>query len=80
MVGRDTVYHYTEWNPPGDRRRTYTGDRQEHALQDSVTLCLPDLRAAVEQCRRLKLIGAADPEFGLLATKLAGHVQTLPSP
>jgi monodechloroaminopyrrolnitrin synthase len=77
MVARDTVYHYTEWNPPGDRRRRYTGDRQEHELQHSVTLCLPELRAAVERCRRLKLSAATDREFGLLATELAGHVRTL---
>ena len=77
MVARDTVYHYTEWNPPGDRRRTYTGDRQERALQDSVRLCLPDLRAAVDHCRELKTIAPADREFAERATGLARHIRRL---
>jgi len=77
MVARDTIYHYTEWNPPGDRRRMYTGDRQERALQDSVTLCLPDLRAAVDHCRELKTIEPADREFADRATELARHIVRL---
>lgn len=77
MVARETVYHYTEWNPPGDRRRMYTGDPQECALQDSVTRCLPDLGAAVDHCRELKAIAPADTEFAERGMKLAWHVGRL---
>ena len=36
LVPRDTVVHYGDWNPVGDRERMYTGDPQESALIDSV--------------------------------------------
>jgi hypothetical protein len=75
MVARETVYHYTVWNPPGSRRRTYTGDRQEHVLQDSVRLCLPHFRRAVDHCRRLKMTAVADREFGVQAAELAQCVR-----
>lgn len=75
MVARDTVYHYAEWNPPGPRRRTYTGDPQEHRLQDSVRLCLPHLRAAVDHCRCLKMLAVTDREFGARAAGLAGSAR-----
>jgi hypothetical protein len=75
MIPRDTVYHYTDWNPPGLRRRTYTGDRQEHILQDSVRLCLPFLRAAVEQCRCLQEIAVTGCEFARRAAELAANVR-----
>jgi monodechloroaminopyrrolnitrin synthase len=75
MVPRDTVYHYTTWNPPGPRRRTYTCDPQERILQDSVRLCIPRLRAAVDHCRRLKTVAVTDRGFGMEAAGLAESVR-----
>jgi hypothetical protein len=48
MVPRDTVHHYTTWNPRGDRLRMFTGDIQEVALQDSVRLVFCHLRDGLE--------------------------------
>jgi hypothetical protein len=71
MVARDTVYHYTLFNPPGDRRRTYTGSHTELMLQDSVRHSIPALCAAVGHCQRLRQLALTDPEFAEEARQLA---------
>lgn len=48
LVPRDTVYHYTCWNPRGERERLYTGDPMERALIDAVRTCVPELARAIE--------------------------------
>ncbi|WP_255323126.1 monodechloroaminopyrrolnitrin synthase PrnB family protein [Lysobacter sp. K5869] len=47
MIPRDTVHHYTSWNPDGPRRRMYVGDVQERCLQDAVTHVVPSLNASL---------------------------------
>jgi hypothetical protein len=71
MIPRDTVHHYTEWNPRGARQRMYTGDPQETVLIDAVRSALPRLRVAVDRCRRLRAIPPADEAFAALAGQLA---------
>lgn len=63
VVPRDTVHHYSVWNPHGDRQRTYTGDPQEGALIDSVRLSLPRLARAVDECVPLADAELTSPEF-----------------
>ncbi|MBO0881383.1 MAG: DUF1864 family protein, partial [Mycobacterium sp.] len=42
LVPRDTLHHYTCWNPGGGtRRRMYTGDPQETHLIDAVRTAMP---------------------------------------
>ncbi|MFJ4620180.1 monodechloroaminopyrrolnitrin synthase PrnB family protein [Streptomyces sp. NPDC088812] len=53
MIPRETVYHYTCWNPAGERERLYTGHQMERSLIDSVRACVPDLARAVEVGRSL---------------------------
>lgn len=44
---RDTLLHYTIWNPAGGRRRTYTGTSDEMHLIDSVVMAMDPLVAAI---------------------------------
>lgn len=44
---RDTLSHYTLWNPGGERMRTYTGTSDERQLIESVKMAFPDLIDAI---------------------------------
>jgi hypothetical protein len=70
MMPRDTVHHYTEWNPIGRRERRYTNDPQESALIDAVRQSFPRLRTGVDLCARLHRTDVHDPEFAVLAGEL----------
>ncbi|MFI9203994.1 monodechloroaminopyrrolnitrin synthase PrnB family protein [Streptomyces sp. NPDC053048] len=67
MVPRDTVHHYTTWNPTGARQRMYTGDPQESCLQESVRMVFPRLRSGLELC---DVLAHTDPTDGTFATVL----------
>ncbi|MFD3998767.1 monodechloroaminopyrrolnitrin synthase PrnB family protein [Streptomyces sp. NPDC058548] len=71
MIPRDTVHHYATWNPTGPRERRYTGLSMESSLIASVRASVPQLRLAIEVCRRLRDIEPAEPEFGLATHELA---------
>jgi len=74
MVPRDTVFHYTSWNPVGVRRRLYTGDAAESVLIDSTRITLGPLADAVELCRRLSQMDVEEMSGPLCA--LATHVRS----
>ncbi|MDN0076113.1 DUF1864 family protein [Crenobacter sp. SG2303] len=63
MIPRDTVHHYTSWNPPGERRRTYTGDEQERWLQDAVVHVFPNLSASLSISEALSEMDPRDARF-----------------
>ncbi|MFD8011492.1 monodechloroaminopyrrolnitrin synthase PrnB family protein [Streptomyces sp. NPDC058955] len=65
LIPRDTVYHYTCWNPPGERERLYTGHPMERGLIDAVRTCVPELARGLEAGRSLC---ATDP-------RSAGHAE-----
>ncbi len=44
---RDTLIHYTMWNPDGDRMRTYTGLADEIQLINSVKIAYPSLLKSI---------------------------------
>jgi monodechloroaminopyrrolnitrin synthase len=77
MVPRDTVHHYTTWNPLGDRRRTYTGDRMEAHLQDAVRMVFPALVASLQSCSALARLEPYEPGFALALDQTAQHVQSM---
>ncbi|MFF9807850.1 monodechloroaminopyrrolnitrin synthase PrnB family protein [Streptomyces coeruleorubidus] len=79
MVPRDTVHHYTTWNPTGGRQRMYTGDIQEAYLQESVRMVFPHLREGLELAERLSGSDVADPKFAVLTDELTAHVETMVS-
>jgi len=74
MIPRETVHHYTEWNPVGGRQRMYTGDPQETFLMTGARMSLPHLGASVDLCHRLADADPHDPDFGSLLTELTGEV------
>lgn len=44
---RDTLLHYTSWNPDGKRIRSYTGLADEIALIESVKMAMPTLMESI---------------------------------
>lgn len=77
MVPRDTVHHYTTWNPSGPRQRMYTGDAMEARLQDAVRMAFPGLVAALDSCGRLATLEPYDPGFAVALDRIAHHVQSI---
>jgi hypothetical protein len=77
LVPRDTVQHYTSWNPPGERRRTYTDDEQERWLQDAVRDVFPALSASLSISDALMELDPADARFGPTADWLEGMVRPM---
>ncbi|MFD7614372.1 monodechloroaminopyrrolnitrin synthase PrnB family protein [Streptomyces sp. NPDC059828] len=79
MVPRDTVHHYTTWNPTGGRQRMYTGDIQEAYLQESVRMVFPHLREGLELAEQLSHADVDDPKFAVLTDELTTHMETMVS-
>ncbi|WP_175410650.1 monodechloroaminopyrrolnitrin synthase PrnB family protein [Streptomyces sp. TRM64462] len=77
MVPRDTVHHYTTWNPLGRRRRTYTATEMECHLQDAVRMVFPSLVAALDTCAEVARREPYDPGFSLALDRTAQHVQAM---
>ncbi|MFI6083398.1 monodechloroaminopyrrolnitrin synthase PrnB family protein [Streptomyces sp. NPDC051217] len=77
MVPRDTVHHYTTWNPLGDRQRMYTGDKMEGYLQNAVRMVFPALVAALDTCAELAGLEPYDPCFAAALDRTAQHVQAM---
>lgn len=77
LVPRDTVQHYTSWNPPGERRRSYTDDEQERWLQDAVRDVFPALSASLSISDALMDLDPADARFAPTADRLEGMVRPM---
>jgi monodechloroaminopyrrolnitrin synthase len=64
---RDTLLHYTVWNPDGERMRTYTNLPDEKALVESVKIALPSLMECIFMLEELHdyeaLSGASFEQF-----------------
>ena len=74
MIPRDTVHHYTEWNPRGKRQRMYTGEAQEEFLMNGARLSLPHLGQAVELCKVLTDLAPVEPLFAATLETLAEQI------
>lgn len=66
---RDTLFHYTIWNPEGDRKRTYTGLEDEKALIESVRMSYTPLIQAINTLVDLHSCNLRSTEFTDLITK-----------
>lgn len=64
---RDTLIHYTVWNPIGKRIRTYTGLEDEKYLIESIRIAYPSLLEACETMDKLHGMSLSDKEFELLS-------------
>lgn len=74
MIPRDTVYHYTCWNPVGERERLYTGRRMERSLIGAVRSCVPELARAVDIGSLLGGEDAGSPGFAEKMECIAAHI------
>ncbi|KXP04960.1 monodechloroaminopyrrolnitrin synthase PrnB family protein [Tsukamurella tyrosinosolvens] len=63
LIPRDTVQHYTAWNPRGARRRRYTDDVQEQHLQDAVRTVFPQLSGSLTISAQLAELDPCDARF-----------------
>jgi monodechloroaminopyrrolnitrin synthase len=60
---RDTLIHYTAWNPSDERIRTYTGLEDEKQLIESVKIAYPSLLEAINLLDKIHSIPLNDPSF-----------------
>jgi monodechloroaminopyrrolnitrin synthase len=74
---RDTLIHYTSWNPDGERMRTYTGLSDEKCLIESVKMAMPDLLSAILELEKLHSIDIGDPEFAILCQNVQEKISAM---
>lgn len=77
MVPRDTVHHYTAWNPAGPRHRMYTGDPQEACLQEAVRTVFPRLCESLVHCQEIGRLHPADDAFAPAVRRLGHMVESM---
>lgn len=70
LIPRDTVQHYTSWNPDGERRRRYTDDPQERTLQEAVSVVYPQLSASLAISAQVAQLDPRDARFAPLLVSL----------
>jgi hypothetical protein len=63
MPPRDTLLHYSVWNPDEERRRTYTGCRDENRLIESAKMAVPRLEKAINELTVLHELSLASTDF-----------------
>jgi hypothetical protein len=68
---RDTLLHYTVWNPVGNRRRSYTGTEDENHLIDSVVIAMQPLVNAIHLLKRLHDIPIRSASFKHICDQMA---------
>lgn len=67
MPPRDTLFHYTIWNPSGDRLRTYTGTPDEIALIQSVQIAMRPLIESIYHLEEMHESNPLDAQFAEIA-------------
>ena len=72
---RDTLLHYTVWNPTGHRRRTYTGTKDETNLIDSVVLAMHPLTQAILLLENLHRTPFQHPSFAEVCRQVQTHFE-----
>jgi hypothetical protein len=75
MPPRDTLLHYTVWNPVGHRRRTYTGMADEHYLMDSVVMAIDPLVCAIRLLKELHHTPLHSGDFERICEDVVAHFQ-----
>ncbi|SDF50114.1 protein of unknown function [Dyadobacter soli] len=75
MPPRDTLLHYTVWNPADHRRRTYTDTRDEHCLIDSVVKAMDPLVKAIRLLANLHHTPMQFTDFKIICENAAARFQ-----
>lgn len=74
---RDTVSHYTLWNPDGERQRRYTVHPEEGGFLDGSKLGAIHVHNAIRQIARLHGTPLVSEEFAPAAEQIARELQGL---
>src|SRR5690606_36101278 len=74
---RDTLIHYTVWNPDGDRLRTYTGTDDEKHLIESVKIAMAPLVQAIKDLRDLYFLSPSSEAFPQLCEKVRENLEKM---
>lgn len=74
---RDTLLHYTVWNPEGVRLRTYTGTNDEKQLIESVKIAMSPLVSAIKDLRDLHFISPDSIEFGIVCEQVKINLEKM---
>lgn len=74
---RDTLLHYTIWNPADDRMRTYTGTEDEKNLIRSVQMAIPPLEMALQSLMQLCGQPIHSDDFHQLSKKVSSSLEGL---
>jgi hypothetical protein len=74
---RDTLLHYTSWNPTDSRIRSYTGSKDERSLIESVKIAMPDLLEAIVETEKLHSIDISDPVFAISCQNLQEKINSM---
>ncbi|MEO1374667.1 MAG: monodechloroaminopyrrolnitrin synthase PrnB family protein [Cyanobacteria bacterium J06635_10] len=81
MVPRDTLIHYTVWNPDGERQRRYTLHIDETKMIESSKIAIPRLEMAIYKLLELYEIPFESPDFirecEICANYLNGMVEAI---
>ena len=74
---RDTLIHYTVWNPDGERLRSYTGTDDEKHLIESVKIAMSPLVQAIRDLKDLYFLSPQSEEFPLLCEKVKMNLEKM---
>lgn len=74
---RDTLIHYTIWNPDGERIRSYTGTADEAHLIQSVKVAMHPLFTAIYQLKDLYDTPLSSPDFSFLSERIAENFEAM---
>jgi monodechloroaminopyrrolnitrin synthase len=74
---RDTLIHYTVWNPDGERLRTYTGTDDEKHLIESVKIAMSPLVQAIKDLKELYFISPESEDFSLLCERVKDNLEKM---
>jgi hypothetical protein len=75
MVPRDTVVHYTVWNPCGLRERTHTGSREESAMLAALRWYVCAVAEAAGAGVELARLAVEDECFPVVADRVSGALR-----
>lgn len=74
---RDTLLHYTSWNPTDHRIRTYTGSKDERSLIESVKIAMPDLLEAIVEMEKLHAVDLTHPIFPIMCQNIQEKISAM---
>lgn len=77
MAPRETVLHYSLWNPAGPLQRRFTHDPSEAGLVDAVRMAAPWIEAAVELLAQARDLPTATDDFAEVCRAAAQKLEHL---